>query len=109
MANAGDKRAVETAKQRAKRIRKQEIADLREVMSSPSGRRLIWRFMERANPFGSAFNTNAMAQSHAIGWQDAAKWWLSEIDDACPEKYMQMVNEARKQRETDTLEENQDD
>lgn len=103
MANAADRSQVERANARAKRIRKQEQADLRAVMDTPEGRRVIWRFLERAAPFGSAFNTNAMAQSHTIGWQDAGKWWLSEIDDTCPEKYLVMVNEARRAAKQDAL------
>lgn len=96
MANAGDRAAVERAAVRSKRVRKQEMDDLRAVMDTPEGRRTLWRFLERAAPFSSAFNSNAMTQSHTIGWQDAGKWWLAEIDEACPEKYLVMLNEARR-------------
>lgn len=76
--------------------RRNELADLRALMDTQEGRRTVWRFLERACVFGSAFNTNAMTQSHTIGWQDAGKWWLAEIEAACPEKFAVMQNEARK-------------
>jgi len=96
MANAGSRSEVERAQRREKQRRKQELADLRAVMESAEGRRLIWRFLGMSRVFESAFNTNAMAQSHSIGWQDGGRWWLKEIDEACPEKYLVMANEARR-------------
>lgn len=50
--------------------------------------------MQASNFDGSAFGTNAMAQSHAIGWQDAARWWLDLIRDHCPEKEQQIRREG---------------
>lgn len=96
MANAANRKAVESARDREKRLRKQEAADLVALMGTAEGRRTVWRFLTRAQVFGSAFSTNAMQQSHTIGWQDAGKWWLAEIEAACPEKYAVMANEARR-------------
>lgn len=76
--------------------RRDEMADLRALMDTQEGRRTVWRFLERTAVFGSAFNPNAMTQSHTIGWQDAGKWWMAEIESACPEKFAVMQNEARR-------------
>lgn len=88
--------AVRSATELEERYRREQLADMRALMDTQEGRRTVWRFLERASVFGSAFNTNAMTQSHTIGWQDAGKWWLAEIESACPEKFAVMQNEARK-------------
>jgi hypothetical protein len=94
------------SKQQHAALAKDEKAELelwrgqfRSVMSTKAGRAVVWGFLSRAQVFGSAFNTNAMQQSHNIGWQDAGKWWLAEIEQACPEQYQVMANEARAERE----------
>lgn len=97
MTRAVADRAAQAQADKADKARdKQERADLAEALASPAVRRVLWRFLEQAGPFRSAFNTNAMAQSHSIGWQDAGKWWLAEIERACPERFTQMAAEARK-------------
>jgi hypothetical protein len=88
--------AARSLAQREELQRKQQLADFQALMNTHEGRRVVWRFLERAAVFGSAFNTNAMTQSHNIGWQDAGKWWLQEIEGACPEKFQVMAIEARK-------------
>lgn len=55
------------------------------VMADQDARIVLHEFMRQCGLDGSAFNTNAMAQSHAIGRQDAARWWINEIRRICPE------------------------
>lgn len=105
--------AVKSLADFEERKRREQLADLRALMDTAEGRRTVWRFLERAAVFGSAFNTNAMTQSHTIGWQDAGKWWMAEIEAACPEKFAVMQNEARKAAKVEAAElrqlEEQDD
>jgi len=68
--------------------------DIRSVLSEPVGRRVVWAFLQAMGVDASAFNTNAMAQSRAIGRQEAALWWLLAIRDNCPEREAQMRAEA---------------
>jgi len=86
----GRRRAQEAEKRRLEQVR----ADARAVLNTEPGRRLLWEFLQSVNVDGSPFNTNAMAQSHATGLQDAGRWWLNLIRDACPEKEAQMRAEA---------------
>lgn len=110
---AGDRASEAEARRRAREADKQDRDDVRTLMSTVEGRRLVWRFLTHCGVFNSAFNTNAMSQSHAIGWQDAGRWWLAEIDRACPELYPVMANEARKRaklaEDNDETEEHDDD
>ncbi|MDH0276410.1 MULTISPECIES: hypothetical protein [unclassified Stenotrophomonas] len=68
--------------------------DVRTVLAEPVGRRVVWTFLQAMGVDTSAFNTNAMAQSRAIGRQEAAQWWLLAIRDNCPERESQMRAEA---------------
>lgn len=68
--------------------------DIRTVLAEPAGRRVVWTFLQAMGVDTSAFNTNAMAQSRAIGRQEAAQWWLLAIRDNCPEREAQMRAEA---------------
>lgn len=77
-----------------KRFRDQLRADVQGVMNMPGTRRLVFLFMQQMGVEASAFATNAMAQSHAIGKQDAAKWWIELIREHCPEKEAQIRSEG---------------
>src|SRR5262245_39145319 len=73
---------------------KQFKQDFRELMKMEPMRRLLNQILRGMAVDGSPFNTNAMAQSHAIGMQDAAKWWLNNVRDLCPEQEVRMRNES---------------
>lgn len=79
------KRQAEEAKV-AKFVNQQLRADTQQVMNLPGMRRILYLFMQQMGLDNSPFATNAMAQSHAIGMQDAGKWWLNLIREHCPEK-----------------------
>lgn len=59
---------------------------LQDMMRNPSARLLFAEFFEAMGLDSSAFNTNSMAQANAIGRQDAARWWVNAIRQACPEQ-----------------------
>lgn len=81
-------------RQREKWYQDQLRADIQQIMNLPAGRRILWLFMQQTGVDASPFATNAMAQSHAIGLQDAAKWWMNLIRDHCPEKEAQIRREG---------------
>lgn len=108
MTHPADRNAIE-AKQRADRdaekwFQEQLRADVQQVMNIPGMRRILWLFMQQTGLDGSPFATNAMAQSHAIGMQDAAKWWLNLVRDHCPEKEAQIRREGLDNRPPTTTE-----
>ena len=71
-------------------------ADVQQMMKLDGVRRVVGEFLAQMGLDDSAFATNAMAQSYAIGKQDAAKWWLNLIRAYCPEKEAIIRAEARK-------------
>lgn len=75
-------------------FREQIRADVQQVMNLDAMRRILWLFIQQTGVDASPFATNAMAQSHAIGMQDAAKWWINLIREHCPEKEAQIRREG---------------
>lgn len=70
----------------AKLFEQQMRADVQQIMKLDAGRRVIGEFFAQMGLDHSSFSPNAMQQSHAIGKQDAAKWWVNLIRAYCPEK-----------------------
>lgn len=93
------------------RARRELREAVRTVLATDPGRRVVWDFLQAVGIDGSSFNTNAMAQSHATGMQDAGRWWLNLIRDACPEREAQMradsIRAAKERR--NNREANEDD
>lgn len=98
--NPTDLQAVEA--QRAHRsVREKNAAatrleDVRWLMSSARGRRIVWHELHEAGVFRTSFNTNSMTMAFAEGQRNAGLKLLDEIMSAAPEQYQQMVKEARK-------------
>lgn len=111
MTHPADREAIEAqeraARQGEKWFQEQLRADVQQVMNVPAARRILWLFMQQTGLDASPFATNAMAQSHAIGMQDAAKWWLNLVRDHCPEKEAQIRREGLANRPPATTEESE--
>lgn len=68
----------------------QEQADLKAVMATPQGQRLLWRVLSRAGIHQSTFDTNALKMAFFEGRRDMGLWLESEIAKVCPELYLEM-------------------
>lgn len=78
-----------------------EDADLRWLMGSKRGRRIVWRQLELAGVFKLSFNTNAMQMAFAEGNRNAGLRTVALIHQICPELYPTMVKEAANERNAD--------
>lgn len=88
-------RQAERAREKADKLRvKQLQGDIQALMQQPAMRRVLAEFLRYTGLDGSPFNTNAMAQSHGIGRQDAGRWWIDLVRDHCPEQEVVMRTEA---------------
>ncbi len=100
-----DIRSQERAKadtdQRNKLARDTEEADFKWLMGSKRGRRIVWRFLDRAGVFRLSFNTNAMTMAFAEGNRNEGLRILAQIHALCPELYTTMVKEANDYRNAD--------
>ena len=90
-----EKRKSETPEQREKRKRDRQLNDLRVILSTPEGRRFVWRvlaegkmFVDGYVPGDQGYGTTRNAGRHLVGI-----WAMAEIMEAKPEAFMQMQRE----------------
>jgi hypothetical protein len=86
---------------RIKLDRDSEESDIRWLMSSKRGRRIVWRLLDQAGVFRSSFNTNAMTMSFAEGNRNYGLRVLSQVHTLCPELYPTMTKEQTNERTND--------
>lgn len=89
----GQERAKSDNDLRHKLTRDTEEADLKWLMGSKRGRRIVWRLLDRAGVFRLSFNTNAMQMAFAEGNRNEGLRTLAQIHAQCPELYPVMVRE----------------
>lgn len=79
----------------AQRTRRQlEIDDFKWVMSDKRGRRVMWRLLDRAGVFRSSFTGNSETFFRE-GMRNIGLMIVAELNEHCPERYLQMVNEQK--------------
>lgn len=83
--------------------KRQEDDDVRWLMSSKRGRRMVWRLMEMAGVFRSGFSTKGRGLEMAFlaGNRNYGSQILGMVLDVCPELFPVMLKE-RKQDEHDS-------
>lgn len=100
-----DIRGQENAKaeqaRRNKLERETEVDDLKWLMGSKRGRRIVWGLLERAGVFRLTFNTNAMTMAFQEGCRNAGLYLIAMINTHCPEQYQAMLQEQKDERNTD--------
>ena len=92
-----DGKEVEERKKNLERVRRYRVLkDLKEVLSTPEGRRVWRRLLEQGGAFrtphvpGDPYSTHVL-----IGEGNIARWALAEMDEARPETYLQMAREYK--------------
>lgn len=97
----GQEKARDSKKVSDKIDRENEEADIKWLMSSKRGRRVVWRLLEQAGVFRLSFNTNAMAMSFSEGNRNYGLQILNLIHTLCPELYPTMIKEQKNVRSAD--------
>lgn len=97
----GQERDAENNELQARLDRETEEADLKWLMSSKRGRRIIWRILDRAGVFKLSFNTNAMTMAFSEGSRNEGLRTLALIHALCPELYPVMIKESLHGRKLD--------
>lgn len=70
-----------------------QVNDLKWLMQTAQGRRIVYRVLERCHCFASIFSENASLMAHNAGWQDAGFWLMGEVSEASQFHYYQMIKE----------------
>lgn len=95
----GQEVARERKARRERNNRDTEESDLKWLMGSRRGRRIVYRLLEQAGVFRSVFNTNAMQMAFAEGNRNYGLRTLTLLTTHCPELYTAMLKEARDARD----------
>jgi len=76
-------------------VREQERSDLKWLMGSKRGRRIVWRLLAQSGLFSSTFVSDALALAFAEGRRHYGGKILQAIHEDCPELYPVMVKETK--------------
>jgi hypothetical protein len=80
-------------------IAAQQAEDLREIMASPAGRRLMWRLLDRAGLYRLSHAGEATHQTaFAEGARNFGLALLDELTAHCHTSYLQMVAETHERQ-----------
>lgn len=92
--NASDRKQIREAKHTARSRRKRELDDVRAVLKSPAGERLLRRIAEHCGTFRSVFVLDPYATAFNAGRQDVGHFLLAEIEAASKDALLQMTSSA---------------
>lgn len=94
--NAADKSQVKSAKKKEVSKREMELNDLRAVLNTPQGRRVMWRIMDECRVFGSVWESSAKIHYNS-GKQDLGHFIMAEIVSADEKFLLEMMKENKKE------------
>jgi hypothetical protein len=72
-----------------------EVEDIKWLMSSKRGRRIVHRLLESAGVFRISFNTNALQMAFNEGNRNQGNALLALVTNNCPDRYLELLTEAK--------------
>jgi hypothetical protein len=94
MKNASDPSQVKNAKVNEKLRRDQELNDVRSVLGTIQGRRLLWKYLELCGVYKTSF-TGSSETFFLEGQRNVGLKILGDIMDADPMAYVNMMKENK--------------
>jgi hypothetical protein len=92
--NAADPKQVKNAGQREKALRRQELAELRWVLSDRRGRRFLWKHLSTCGIYTTPYHPSGSTVYHNVGRGDVGRELLAQILEADQAAYLLMQQEA---------------
>jgi hypothetical protein len=92
--NISDETQVKSARIKEKLGRDREIADMKYLLSSMQGKRVLWRYLEECGVFRSSMTGNSQT-FFLEGRRDIGLRILSDIMEANPDAYLEMSKLAK--------------
>lgn len=68
-----------------------EVEDIKWLMQSKRGRRIVHRILTRAGVGQISFNTNALLMAFAEGRRNEGNALLASVLEHCPDRYIDMI------------------
>lgn len=101
--NASEPQQVQRREKKARERRKQMLADFRDLLKMPQGRRVFWSLLDHCGVFRSIWNNSALIHFNE-GKRDTGLFIMHEIADADPNALITMMTEANAKELTERLE-----
>lgn len=93
-----DEEELRIQNERKKHDREQrEKDDIKFVMDSEQGRRVVWGLLERGQVFGTCFNVDPNITAFNEGQRNLALVLFQRVMAHCPDQYLKMAAEASEQ------------
>ena len=91
----GQEQARKEAQERAVVVAKTDEEDIKWLMSSKRGRRIVYGLLERAGIWRLSFNTNALQMAFNEGNRNEGLALMAKLMAGCPESYAVMLKEQQ--------------
>ncbi|MDX7049611.1 hypothetical protein B9Q32_05500 [Enterobacter kobei] len=78
-------------------LEQREKDDIKFVMDSEQGRRVVWGLLEKGQVFGACFNVDPHITAFNEGQRNLALVLLQRVMAHCPDQYLKMAEEASEQ------------
>lgn len=75
-----------------------DIDDIRSVMDSEQGRRVIWSLLEKGKVFAPCFAGDSHLTAFNEGQRNLALALFQRVMAHCPDQYLMMATEAREEK-----------
>lgn len=98
VANIADEKTVKRAERKEKDLRLQQLNDIRTVLNNASGRRFVWRLLEKCKVFGSVYSKDQSMVYFNAGQQDLGHFLMAEITEADQHLLIKMMKDNNKEK-----------
>lgn len=78
-------------------MEQREKDDIKFVMDSEQGRRVVWGLLEKGQVFGTCFNVDPNITAFNEGQRNLALVLFQRVMTHCPDQYLKMAAEASEQ------------
>ncbi len=78
-------------------LEQREKDDIKFVMDSEQGRRVVWGLLEKGQVFGTCFNVDPNITAFNEGQRNLALVLFQRVMTHCPDQYLKMAAEASEQ------------
>lgn len=90
-----DEEELRTQNERKKHdLEQREKDDIKFVMDSEQGRRVVWGLLEKGQVFGTCFNVDPHITAFNEGQRNLALVLFQRVMTHCPDQYLKMAAEA---------------
>ena len=91
-----DDEQAQVQRDAAENARKTFDADIKWLVSSPRGRRVVWWMLDKAGVNRTSFNNSGSVMAFNEGQRNMGLMLQAQVIELAPEAYMTMLEEQRK-------------